>query len=103
MHGSTRRVVEVHPELSFAAMASAPLADAKTTWTGMQCRRRLLLTEGVDVDADLGTAGRRAGVDDLLDAAAVAWTARRVARGQAISRPDPPEIVDDGWPAAIWT
>jgi predicted RNase H-like nuclease len=103
VRGSTRTVVEVHPELSFAAMAGAPLADAKTTWAGMQARRRLLLDEGVDVDADLGAAARRTGIDDLLDAAAVAWTARRVARGRAISRPDPPEILDDGWPAAIWT
>ena len=107
VRGSTRRVVEVHPELSFAAMAGQPLADAKTTWAGLQRRQALLIAEGVDIDGDLGgtlgTAGRRTGIDDLLDAAAVAWTARRVARGQAISRPDPPEVLDDGWPTAIWT
>ncbi len=103
VRGSNRKVVEVHPELSFAAIAGRPLDDAKTTWAGMQRRRRLLLNAGVDVDSDFGTAGRRTGIDDLLDAAAVAWTARRVARGQAVSRPDPPETVDDGWPAAIWS
>jgi predicted RNase H-like nuclease len=107
VRGSTCRVVEVHPELSFAAMAGQPLADAKTTWAGLQRRRALLIAEGVDIDGDLGgtlgTAGRRTGFDDLLDAAAVAWTARRVARGHAISRPQPPEVLDDGWPTAIWT
>jgi predicted RNase H-like nuclease len=98
-------IVEVHPELSFAAMAGAPLADSKTTWAGMQRRRRLLAAEGVNVDdLDLtGDASRRSGVDDLLDAAAVAWTARRLVLGIAISRPDPPEILDDGWPTAIWS
>jgi predicted RNase H-like nuclease len=107
VRGSKHRVVEVHPELSFAAMAGGPIVDAKTTWAGLQRRRVLLLAEGIDIDGDLGgtlhTAGRRTGIDDLLDAAAVAWTARRVARGQAISRPDPPEVLDDGWPTAIWT
>jgi len=103
--GSTRRVVEVHPELSFAAMAGAPLTDSKTTWAGMQRRRLLLAAEGMNVDdLDLtGVASRRSGIDDMLDAAAVAWTARRVALGNAISRPDPPERLDDGWPAAIWS
>ena len=107
VHGSTRPVVEVHPELSFGAMAGRPLSDPKTTWAGLQTRRRLLLNEGIDVDGDLGgtlaTAGRRTGIDDLLDAAAAAWTARRVARGDAISRPDPPELLEDGSSAAIWT
>jgi predicted RNase H-like nuclease len=107
VRGSTHDVVEVHPELSFAAIAGVPIGDAKTTWAGLHRRRALLIAEGVDIDGDLGgtldTAGRRTGIDDLLDAAAVAWTARRVARGQAISRPDPPETLDDGWPAAIWS
>jgi predicted RNase H-like nuclease len=41
-------------------------------------------------------------VDDVLDAAAVAWTARRYVDGAARSLPDPPEAFADGWPAAIW-
>ena len=41
-------------------------------------------------------------LDDLLDACAVAWTARRYAAGTAYSLPDPPEVFSDGLPAAIW-
>jgi predicted RNase H-like nuclease len=42
-------------------------------------------------------------VDDVLDAAAGAWTAQRVAGGSAQRRPDPPEILGDGSACAIWT
>jgi predicted RNase H-like nuclease len=37
----------------------------------------------------------------VLDAAAAAWSARRVAAGTAVLLPDPPEVFSDGWPAAI--
>lgn len=43
-----------------------------------------------------------AAVDDVLDAAAMAWTARRILEQTAASLPDPPEVFSDGWPAAIW-
>jgi predicted RNase H-like nuclease len=43
-----------------------------------------------------------AAVDDVLDAAVVAWSGRRVLSGQADSLPDPPEVFSDGWPSAIW-
>mgnify|MGYP001097360208 CR=1 FL=1 len=49
-----------------------------------------------------GEAGLRAGPDDLLDAAAVAWTAARYVEGKASSYPDVPEVFSDGLPAAIW-
>jgi predicted RNase H-like nuclease len=99
--GSGLRVVEVHPEVSFARMAGAPLATRKSTWAGALHRRELLHAEGVALD-DLGAAGAAAGVDDVLDAAAAAWSARRFARGEAVPLPDPPEVFSDGWPAAIW-
>jgi hypothetical protein len=55
-------------------------------------RRRLLAdTAGIVLPDDLGPAGRAAAVDDVLDAAAAAWTARRVAHGQARPLPDPPD------------
>jgi predicted RNase H-like nuclease len=41
------------------------------------------------------------GVDDVLDAAAAAWSACRILNGQAKSLPDPPEVVD-GYPVAVW-
>jgi predicted RNase H-like nuclease len=49
---------------------------------------------------DLGPAGA-VPVDDVLDAAAVAWTAARVAAGTARSLSDPPAVFADGLPAAI--
>jgi predicted RNase H-like nuclease len=97
------RVVEAHPELSFAAMAGAPLRSRKSTWAGAVQRRTLLAREGIVLEGDLGLAGEQAGVDDVLDAAAAAWTARRVSQGSARCLPPSPEVFSDGLPAAIWT
>lgn len=96
------RVVEVHPEVSFAELAGAHLRTRKSTWDGMAQRRRLLAAAGVVVPDDLGPAGEKAAVDDVLDAAAVAWTASRVADGRARSLPDPAEPLSDGSACAIW-
>jgi predicted RNase H-like nuclease len=98
----TCRVVEIHPEVSFARMAGGPIADGKLTWAGVQRRRELLARAGIRLAGDLGTAGRMARVDDVLDAAAAAWSARRVAAVDAVSLPSPPEMYSDGWPCAIW-
>src|SRR5215475_12680434 len=96
-------VVEAHPELSFAAMAGAPLRDSKSTWAGMVRRRQLLAAQGIDCEDDLGLSGLRVGVDDVLDAAAVAWTARRIAAGSARRMPAEPERFSDGVDCAVWT
>jgi predicted RNase H-like nuclease len=96
--GRDPRVIEVHPEVSFRAMAGEPLAFAKNTWNGQALRRALLARHDVALADRLDEAG---GVPpaDVLDAAAVAWTARRHARGESQSLPD-------GWsrgrPGAIW-
>lgn len=95
------RVVEVHPEVSFAALAGAPLDLRKHTWAGARLRYRLLAEAGV-VLADLGEPGEKAGVDDVLDAAVAAWTARRVSQGTATSLPEDPETFTDGVRCAIW-
>jgi predicted RNase H-like nuclease len=95
-------VVEAHPELCFAALAGAPLPERKHSWAGAVRRRALLAAAGIEVPDDLGPAGA-VPVDDVLDAAAVAWTAARVAAGAARSLPDPPEVLAGGVPAAIWT
>ena len=96
------RIIEVHPEVSFARLAGKPLTTRKSTWAGMQQRRRLLTSAGIDLDQDFGIAGVRAGVDDMLDAAVAAWTARRYVAGEACPLPDPPETFTDGLPSAIW-
>lgn len=84
------RVVEVHPECSFATMAGAPARRAnKKTWAGAAVRRALLAAAGLEVPAEFPGADR-VGLDDVLDAAAVAWTARRVSRGEARALPPAP-------------
>jgi predicted RNase H-like nuclease len=102
VHQRENRVVEVHPELSFARMAGAPLPYRKTSWAGVELRRALLAGAGITLTGDLGEAGRMAAVDDVLDAAAAAWSAWRVHCGQASCYPEPPEVFSDGIPAAIW-
>lgn len=96
------RLYEVHPEVSFRALATTPLQAGKRTWTGHTQRRALLEQAGIVVPADLGSAGRMAGVDDVLDAAVAAWSAQRIAAGIARSLPDPPERDAEGRAVAIW-
>jgi predicted RNase H-like nuclease len=81
------RVIEVHPEVSFRAMAGEPLAYAKTTWNGQAARRRALARAGIELPEELGEAGA-VPVADVLDAAAAAWSARRYAEGRAASLPE---------------
>jgi predicted RNase H-like nuclease len=89
---------EVHPELSFAALADgAPLADSKHTASGRQVRRALLAQAGIIVPPRVPGAAE----DDLLDAAAVAWSAGRVAAGTAVTLSDPAQRADDGREIAI--
>ena len=96
------RVVEVHPEVSFAELAQEPLIHSKSTWAGVELRRSLLEAVGIRLPSDLGSAGARAGVDDVLDAVITAWTAARVRDGLARSLPDPPQVFSAGTAAAIW-
>ena len=91
------RLYEVHPELAFAALAGAPLADSKHTAAGLAARRDLLARAGIDIP--LRVTG--AAADDLLDAAAVAWSARRIAAGQAVVLANQAQRADDGAEIAI--
>jgi len=95
----TDRVFEVHPEASFTAMAGAPMAHPKRSWNGLMERRALLVANGIRVPDDL--PGCDAAADDVLDAAAVAWTAARKARGEARTLPEEPPW-DGGRAVAIW-
>lgn len=96
------RVVEVHPEVSFAELKGGPLEHAKHNWSGFVERRDLLEAVELLPGRGLGVVGDCASVDDILDACICAWTARRVATGQAYCLPDPPEVFSDGLSAAIW-
>jgi predicted RNase H-like nuclease len=80
------RVREVHPELAFYAMnGDAPVADSKHTEAGRAARLTLLAAHGVpDVAAAVeAMAAGPVGADDVLDAHAACWTARRVHEGTA--------------------
>jgi predicted RNase H-like nuclease len=89
------RLYEVHPELAFMAMAGGQaLAQSKHTAAGRERRRELLTEAGIAIRADPLTA-------DLLDAAAVAWSALRIANGTAVTLPDPPQHDRDGLEVAI--
>jgi predicted RNase H-like nuclease len=87
---------EVHPELAFSAMAGAPLARSKHTAAGRDQRRALLSQAGIALPATCP-----APVTDTLDAAAVAWSARRIAAGQATVLPDKPQHDERGNEIAI--
>jgi predicted RNase H-like nuclease len=102
VRSGSHTVIEVHPEVSFATMAGRPLDSRKSTWTGIEERRRLLKEQGIEVPAQLGVAGKMAGVDDVLDAAAAAWSAARFKAGTAKPRPELPEGFGDGPAAVIW-
>ena len=95
-----QRVFEVHPELAFWAMnANAPLAlpkkvKGRSNESGLALRRDLLTGAGFPLTALPTAAYRRSevGADDLLDACACAWSARRIAEGRAVRFPaDPPQ------------
>ena len=87
----------MHPELSFAELAGAPLAETKHSAAGRARRRALLAAAGIALPERV-----RAAEDDLLDAAAVAWSALRIASGTARVLPDPPaQHGDDGCEVAI--
>jgi predicted RNase H-like nuclease len=95
-------VYEVHPELSFTTMSGRPPTAPKKSWHGMVERRAALAREGIGLDHIDPHVGALVGIDDLLDAAAVAWSARRLRSGHAIALPDPPERDASGRPMAIW-
>lgn len=89
-------VHEVHPEVSFGALADgAPLNYAKETWRGQHLRRSLLAEAGILMPDELGEADREP-ADDVLDAAAAAWSAHRIAQGAAGRIPEVPELDAEG-------
>jgi len=78
---------EIHPELAFLAMAGQPLGHSKHTAVGRDLRRQRLAGAGVEIPA----AAPAPLMGDILDAAAVAWSARRIAAGRAVTVPAEPQ------------
>ncbi|GAB5521877.1 MAG: DUF429 domain-containing protein [Rhodothermales bacterium] len=96
-------VYEGHPELSFYALnGNAPMPASKHKPEGRAQRHMLLLDAGFDA-IDEALAHRTKGVkpDDVLDAFAVCWSARRVAQGTAVSLPAPSPVDALGRPMAV--
>ena len=83
------RIYEVHPEVSFRAMnAWRPLAHPKKSAGGALERIALLNSQGIVLD-HLDEAGS-APLDDVVDAAAAAWTANRIGLRTAEAVPAAP-------------
>jgi predicted RNase H-like nuclease len=93
-------IYEVHPELAFCALSGTPLALSKHTAPGRELRRELLARAGIVLPA--GGPGRGAPpAADTLDAAAVAWSAWRIAAGRAVVIPARPQRDRQGHEVAI--
>gem|GEM_PF-318625 len=99
---SDGRVLEGHPEVSFWALADGrPMQYPKKSWNGQMERRHLLEQVGIALPDQLPGLVGRIPVDDVLDAAVMAWTAQQLAEGKGVPLPDPPERIG-GRDVAIW-
>ena len=97
---SDDRVIEIHPEVTFRALAGRPLEFSKRTWNGHSERRRLLSGAGLSLPDRLPDAVGSVPADDILDAAAGVWTAGRYVAGEARTIPD--EMPLPGFGEVIW-
>lgn len=104
------RLFECHPELAFWAMnGQRPLDEPKKVKSrphdpGLALRRRLLASGGMPpqlLDVHI-VLPKGVAADDLLDAAACAWTARRVSLGKALRLPGTPPVDGRGLRMEIW-
>ena len=106
LHGDYLRAAEVHPEVSFQAMAGKPMSFHKSLQAGIAERLELLESHFpniVDVAVRANVTGPpHPGLDDVLDAVAAAWTARRLIQGKA-KRLGGCERDPDGYPMNIWS
>ena len=99
------RAVEVHPESSFVQLAGEPMSASKRKPAGRQERLAALgdvipnITDAAETSRPSGPP--RPALDDLLDAAAAAWTARLVVTGQAECL-GAGEEDETGYPMHIW-
>lgn len=97
------RIYEVHPELSFSVMnLDRPMAHSKKSYSGIVDRIGVLAAQGIHLpdpldDLPAKSSAGRAGVDDVLDAAAVAWSAHRIASKTAVALPDTKSRLERIW------
>jgi predicted RNase H-like nuclease len=98
------RIVEAHPELVFATMNEGlPVAQSKKSAAGKTARIALLLHYMPEARSLLsGPRHYGATVDDLLDAAALLWSAERRLKGAGRRAPESPEVDGRGLRMEIW-
>ena len=85
------RVREAHPEVSFAMLNGGwPFHANKKTPAG-SAQRAVLLRRAFGAAFAALVLPRGAAPDDLYDATVLAWTAARIALGEAVSLPAEPE------------
>lgn len=102
MPQAQNRMKECHPEICFWELnGEQPVRASKKTREGREARKTLLRQHGFS-DAFLSHADSRlrentmiAHPDDFLDACAAAWTAARIARGEAKTLPEGGEAKDE--------
>ncbi len=98
-----RIIHEVHPEVSFWAMnRGAPMSRPKKTPEGARDRTYALIRSGFPADIPQPSLALKARRDDILDACAAAWSARRVLEGRAGRLPTIVERDSRGLDMAIW-
>ncbi len=96
-------VFEVHPELSFRALARSDRALASKKSREGRAQRERLVRQAFRA-VDLGERPPRgAARDDVLDAFAALWTARRLATGRARPAVSPTPWDSSGLPMTMWT
>jgi predicted RNase H-like nuclease len=97
-----RWAFEVHPEVCFWALNQRrPMKHNKKTRDGSLERLTLLRSVFPRIDRHLANRPPRVGADDLLDAAAAAWSALRLHRAEALPVCTPERDQKDLL-AAIW-
>ncbi len=92
------RCFEAHPELSFAVMNKGrAVLSYKKDKAGQDARRLLLQQSGFPVqNLELPAGSKNWSWDDVLDACACAWTARRILNGASIRLSGKPECDSRG-------
>ena len=90
------RVREVHPELAFCAMNGfEALKHSKKTAEGAEERLRLLKRHGLPKPS-FDFKRKDVGGDDVIDACACAWSARRILEGRQTCFPETDERDERG-------
>ncbi len=79
------QMLEGHPEVSFSQMNGSSVLSKKATDAGQRERIKLLLSHLSPLVEDIVAACPNSWRADAVDALALAWTARRVVRGEAVT------------------